>query len=160
MTTESKPADIQSAPRTTTNESSPDARPHAASEPILHTGSEIPTTNPAVHVVVTNPPVTPSRLRSQTDSMLAPSSSGPARHRADTGVSTRSFATSTTSASDMADDDDDDDDYDPASGGDEKSCIKEKRVKEWRKRFHPRDDEDLMCSTSPCVTLRACDSIR
>jgi hypothetical protein len=53
----------------------------------------------------------------------------------------------------MDDDDDEGDDYDPASGGDEKSCIKEKRVKEWRKRFHPRDDEELMCSRSPFPSL-------
>lgn len=121
-------------------------RAHAVSEPepLTTTGQEIPTTNPAVHVVIANPPATPSRVRSQTDSMLSPPST---RHRADTNASTLSFATSTTSASDMADDDDEEDDYDPAMGGDEKTCIKEKRVKEWRKRFHPREDEELMCST-------------
>lgn len=75
------------------------------------------------------------------------------RSRADTNastissVSTRSFATST-STTGTSDADDDEDDYDPAQGGDEKSCIKEKRVKEWTKRFHPGSGEELLCSES------------
>lgn len=113
-------------------------------------GKEIPTTNPAVHVVLTNPPATPER-----QSTMPPAV---ARARAETNASvlstasSRSYAstTSTDVTGDGDDDDDDADDYDPSSvGGDagEKSCLKEKRIKEWRKRFHPKDGEELLCST-------------
>lgn len=131
-----------------------DHRGHAASDATV-VGQEMPTTNPSVHVVLTNPP----RPRSQTDTGLKPPTTA-TRNRADTNASTississRSFTTSTTS-SDMAEDDDDDaDDYDPATGGDEKSCIKEKRVKEWTKRFHPHAGEELLCSESLKVPSR------
>lgn len=109
---------------------------------------EIPTTNPAVHVVLTNPPAPSSPAQARTMPPREPSlhPDHPVnRARADTtasSISTSSFA-STTGTSDA---DDDEDDYDPAQGGDEKTCIKEKRVKEWTKRFHPGSGEELLCS--------------
>jgi hypothetical protein len=106
------------------------------------TVKEIPTTNPAVHVVLTNPP-SPAQTRKDTMSLHPDHPVN--RARADTtasSISTSSFA-STTGTSDA---DDDEDDYDPAQGGDEKTCIKEKRVKEWTKRFHPGSGEELLCS--------------
>ncbi|KAJ9092354.1 hypothetical protein QFC21_006854 [Naganishia friedmannii] len=114
-------------------------------------GKEIPTTNPAVQVVLTNPSATPER-----QSTMPPAV---ARARAETNASvlstasSRSYASTATTSTDFTgddgDDDDEADDYDPASvGGDagEKSCLKEKRIKEWRKRFHPKDGEELLCT--------------
>ncbi|KAJ9114016.1 hypothetical protein QFC22_005836 [Naganishia vaughanmartiniae] len=128
------------------------ATPSSTSHTTQVTGKEIPTTNPAVHVVLTNPP-TPERHSSNA---MPPAV---ARARAETNASvistasSRSYASTTTTSSgftgDGEDDDDDADDYDPASaGGDagEKSCLKEKRIKEWRKRFHPKDGEELLCT--------------
>lgn len=124
------PRPAASAVETTTLESS-------------NTVKEMPTTNPAVHVVLTNP--TSPRPRAQTDTMALHPDHPVSRARADTTASSISTISSTTGTSDA---DDDEDDYDPAQGGDEKTCIKEKRVKDWSKRFHPGAGEELLCSES------------